>query len=347
MRFTKQIIFGLVFVVIIGLVGWGIYSAFLKPAPTCFDNTQNQGETGVDCGGPCVPCELKSLKPIQVDSGWPKAFYTTASSSGIIAEIYNSNPDWAAKSFDYQFNIKDQFGNILKTINGTSFVYGGELKYLIEPSVDIPVGQITSSDLSISNPQWVASTDYPKPDVEIQGVQTGKSDSVFVSGKVVNRSEIDFPHASVYALVYNKDGNFIAASKTIVDDVLKFSSKDFKVSFAKNLDIYQPLQITFTFTRTLQVGDSGNDVGILQSFLIEGGFLNRDPTNYYDDLTSQGVSKMQAAMGLPASGNFDQVTMQVLNSILTSTSTLDQITKLELENSVDPTQTKVFVEAQR
>jgi len=27
-----------------------------KPCPSCFDGIQNQGEEGVDCGGPCKPC---------------------------------------------------------------------------------------------------------------------------------------------------------------------------------------------------------------------------------------------------------------------------------------------------
>ncbi len=347
MRGIKQIIFGLIFLIVAVLILWGIYSLFLKPAPTCFDNVQNQGETGVDCGGPCVPCAIKSLKSIQVDSGWPKVFQTTASSSGVIAEVYNPNPDWAAKYFDYQFTIKDQFGNVLQTISGNSFIYGGELKYIIEPNVNVPVGQITSSDLSISNPQWVSASDYQKPDVEVQSVQTDKSNSVFVSGKVVNRSELNFNNVSVYAIVYNKNGDFLAASKTIVDNLAKFDSKDFKVYFAKGIDIYQPIEISFNFNRTMKVGDTGSDVGILQSFLAEGGFLNRDPTNYFDDLTSQGLSKMQSAMGLPSSGVFDNATMQALNSILNSTSTVDQITKLEINKSIDPTQTKVLVEAQR
>jgi hypothetical protein len=26
--------------------------------PTCFDGIQNQGETGIDCGGPCEPCKI-------------------------------------------------------------------------------------------------------------------------------------------------------------------------------------------------------------------------------------------------------------------------------------------------
>lgn len=30
-----------------------------KPFPDCFDNIQNQGEQGIDCGGPCVPCSGK------------------------------------------------------------------------------------------------------------------------------------------------------------------------------------------------------------------------------------------------------------------------------------------------
>ncbi len=30
-----------------------------KPFPDCFDMLQNQGEQGVDCGGPCIPCESK------------------------------------------------------------------------------------------------------------------------------------------------------------------------------------------------------------------------------------------------------------------------------------------------
>ena len=31
--------------------------AACPPVPTCSDNIQNQGETGVDCGGPCAACE--------------------------------------------------------------------------------------------------------------------------------------------------------------------------------------------------------------------------------------------------------------------------------------------------
>jgi len=44
------------------------------PCPSCFDNVQNQGETGIDCGGPCEPCAPTVEVPVvvkkQLDLGW-------------------------------------------------------------------------------------------------------------------------------------------------------------------------------------------------------------------------------------------------------------------------------------
>jgi hypothetical protein len=343
MRFTKQIIFGLVFIVAIGLIGWGIYGVFLKPAPSCTDNSQNQGETGVDCGGPCVPCEIKSLIPIKVNL--VQAFRTTDTTSGVAAEIYNPNPNWAAQSFDYQLDVKDQFGAIIKSLTGTSFIYGGELKYIIEPRIDVAVGKITSSDLVITNPQWVSVNNYQRPDVEVQNVSSGMADTFYVSGKVVNRSEIDFPEANVYAVVYNLESKFIAASKTIIDNVPKFSSKDFKISFAKDLNIYQPSATPYSFARTLKVGDSGDDVTQLQLFLAESGYLKRDPTGYFDDMTRQSMIALQTAGGLPVTGELDDLTRQVLNAGFSAG--IATSTPLQLETQIDQSKTKVFVEVKR
>ena len=38
---------------------------------TCFDGLQNQGEYGIDCGGPCAPCAIdKPFLTVTVDSTW-------------------------------------------------------------------------------------------------------------------------------------------------------------------------------------------------------------------------------------------------------------------------------------
>ena len=39
--------------------------------PTCSDGIQNQGETGIDCGGPCAPCPQETiLLASYFETGW-------------------------------------------------------------------------------------------------------------------------------------------------------------------------------------------------------------------------------------------------------------------------------------
>ncbi|HPW34337.1 MAG TPA: peptidoglycan-binding domain-containing protein [Candidatus Paceibacterota bacterium] len=345
MRLTKQFLYGLFFLIILGLIGWGVWAVFVKPTPSCFNNYQDEGELGVDCGGSCISCDVKNLQPIKVSSGWPKWFKATENSSGLIAEIYNPNSSWAARSFDYTFTIKDQFGSILDTITGTSFVYGGELKYIGEPRIELEYSKITSIEPSISNIDWVYGNDYQKPQVEAQEIHTVKTDVLSVNGKIINQSEISFSKSNVYALVFNKNGDFIAASKTIIDNLDKFSSKEFVVSFSKDIGLYSPSQGSFSFGRNLVVGDSGDDVRMLQSILMEGGYISRDPTGYYDEITKQGVLKLQEEFGIPSSGEVDDFTRQALNTALQAS--VPESTKLETAKAADPSRTKVFVEAKR
>ena len=40
------------------------------PAGNCYDGIQNQGETGIDCGGPCAPCFVRRPAPEPVGYAW-------------------------------------------------------------------------------------------------------------------------------------------------------------------------------------------------------------------------------------------------------------------------------------
>jgi hypothetical protein len=53
-----------------------------KPFPDCNDNIQNQGELGIDCGGPCAPCLAQVTARID---GVPW------SSQGQVTTIINNN----------------------------------------------------------------------------------------------------------------------------------------------------------------------------------------------------------------------------------------------------------------
>lgn len=90
-KFSKlSFAFILAFILAAGVV---IYSGCSKddnkPAATCSDGIQNQGETGVDCGGPCTACAtcsdgIQNQGETGVDCGGPCSPCATASLTATI-----------------------------------------------------------------------------------------------------------------------------------------------------------------------------------------------------------------------------------------------------------------------
>jgi hypothetical protein len=82
-----------------GLPGSATYvgdqAAYLYP--TCSDGIQNQGETGVDCGGPCAPCAtcsdgIQNQGETGVDCGGPCAPCATCSDVGRMCGLAGQLP---------------------------------------------------------------------------------------------------------------------------------------------------------------------------------------------------------------------------------------------------------------
>ncbi|HRH68009.1 MAG TPA: T9SS type A sorting domain-containing protein [Flavobacteriales bacterium] len=93
------------------------------PAPTCTDGIQNQGETGIDCGGPCAPCPCAgtnvtvsiTFDNYPEETSWTiKQGTTTVASGG----PYGSQPDGSTLNIPvclangcYDFTINDSYGD--------------------------------------------------------------------------------------------------------------------------------------------------------------------------------------------------------------------------------------------
>lgn len=66
--------------------------------PTCNDNIQNQGETGVDCGGPCAPCPtcddgIQNQGETGIDCGLPCSPCTLPDSTILLASYFETGLD--------------------------------------------------------------------------------------------------------------------------------------------------------------------------------------------------------------------------------------------------------------
>jgi len=130
-RLFKQLIIALIFLMILAGLGTGIFFA-LRPQPTCFDNKQNQGEEGVDCGGPCaLSCEVKTLSPLTLSKVYSFLYQNRID---LVAQIFNPNENWGVKSFKYKFILYGDFGQI-QEVGGSDFILPKESKLIVVPAI--------------------------------------------------------------------------------------------------------------------------------------------------------------------------------------------------------------------
>lgn len=101
--------------------------------PTCDDGIQNQGETGVDCGGPnCAPCPCNGTLvtvTINLDNYPEETSWTLTDAGGLVVAsggTYGSQPDGSTVSEDfclpdgcYDFQINDAYGDGICCSYGT------------------------------------------------------------------------------------------------------------------------------------------------------------------------------------------------------------------------------------
>lgn len=233
-RNAKQFAYGFLYVIVVGLILFWILAPKLTPAPSCFDNIRNQGETGVDCGGPCTPCYLKNAKPLSVQ-GTPQLFKAADLGKTFAAvNFLNSNPDLGLHSFFYSASFLDESGNPVGTVTGYSGILPGESKYVIveyDASSD-DIGKIAS--VAVQFPQgesWSQSSDFLVPNLSMASgpFLSTTTNAVQISGAIQNGSAFSVPSVDVVAFILDKYGNPVFTGHTVVDNMPSFSTSSFSV----------------------------------------------------------------------------------------------------------------------
>lgn len=242
-RTAKQILYGTLYLSILGAFVWGIYSITLKPAPSCFDNSQNGTETGVDCGGSCISCEVKNLQPLFVGApvllGDDRAY--TAS-----AELQNANQNFGARTFSYKVNFYDATGALLKSVDNKSFVYSGQIKNIMEPGVRILNGIPASVKIELdpASVEWAKPVDFFEPAYEIRDLAAAIDGSqVAVSGLVSNPNNFQFSKIIISAFVVDKLGVKMGASRTELYNVGQFRQENFKIFIPVRKDLIKDVDL--------------------------------------------------------------------------------------------------------
>lgn len=197
-----------------------VYFAGFYHAPSCFDNTQNQDEVGIDCGGSCSRlCTAAQIPPTVL---FTKALRNGVGRIDIIAEVENKNLTAAAKNVSYQVTLYSIDQSLVRRITGTLDLPPGARVPIFIPNAVVGSQSIANAFLEIasSSPQWFVVSNDPRsiPDVSNVSVR-GSAAAPRVEAIVSNPTTETLTNVTIIVLVHNISGDVIAASRTLVPHV--------------------------------------------------------------------------------------------------------------------------------
>ncbi len=219
-RLQKQLVIGLVFILILGGIGYGIYSG-LASKVSCIDGIQNGKEEGLDCGilacgKTCEP----AIMPIQIISS--QLFKTGQGDYDFVAQIYNPNTFYGASRVEYSV---DPFN-----YRGFTYVLPGQTKWLVLTALQSST-EVGELNLIINNAQW-EKLDMPDNTISFVlkrkdyfQVQKGSE----LDGVLYNDSNYDFDKIDVAVILFDDTGSIVGVNKTDIRTFVSKSERGFNV----------------------------------------------------------------------------------------------------------------------
>ena len=211
-RMRLMIIAGILAVVLV-LAG-GIAFAVIYKTPTCTDRTQNQGEAGVDCGGPCTYlCTAQVQSPNII---FVRSLSLRGGRTDVVASIQNPNTKAGAKHAPYTIELYGTDAVLIGRVTGTIDLPAGKTVPLFVRAA--AQGSTVDHAFISFNPSTISwsesSSVYVLPRVSDSTLAV--SDSPRVTTTLSNETYDPMLGVRAVAVVYDEMGTVIAASETVV-----------------------------------------------------------------------------------------------------------------------------------
>lgn len=228
-RTWKQLSFGSIYLLILLLIIGGIWFFYLKPAPSCTDNKQNQNEVGIDCGGSCVPCEVKNLNLVTEELVIIPASETQAT---LLAKVRNPSQNFTAE-FYYKFELDKLISNpSAQGLSGKKILAPGETKFIVAPGLTVDAGAVRNINLNITDLNWVDDRSTPlNISVNAETKFDENMAAIVITGILSNNSSVNLPRVNLTAILFDKAGDTLDASITRLEKVEAFSQRQFTIFF--------------------------------------------------------------------------------------------------------------------
>lgn len=230
-RAVKQLIYGSLYVVILVGIGWGVWAG-AKPAATCTDGRLNQGEAEVDCDGPCAPCAIRRLRPIEAGG---ETLFRVGDAATLLFEFRNPNATYGAARLSYTVNLMDAAGAPVRSFTRPTTLYPTEIRQVFEPELGVPFSAIARAAVAVdpASISWEPLASFPLPRTMIRSVSVEQDVSLrraIVTATLSNENPFPLRRAVVVAMVVGAFGTPLAASETLLLDLAPGEERAFRIA---------------------------------------------------------------------------------------------------------------------
>jgi len=223
----RQLLIIFSFIIILG-IGLGVYYFLLVRIPTgCTDKVQNEGELGIDCGGPCDKICSNEIIPLSVE--WKRVFKTNDGKYDAAALVVNKNNFLGIPAVGYMFSLKDSRGVFVTEKSGSIFINPNEKVLIFETGFSSGNRIVSKAEFEFDKEKdkqgWVRVKDTSeKPKLTVEDEAVTESDNPKISANIVNNSPYDIYDIAVPVIVYDEEDNAMAVSSTYIKVLPKDSS---------------------------------------------------------------------------------------------------------------------------
>lgn len=216
----KQLTFFLGFLAVVA-AGAGITAYFLL-RPTCLDNKQNQGEAGIDCGGPCATKCIGNPKEMNIL--WTRAMEISPNKYDLAALVNNPNTNLGASKVSYQFRAYDKENILIGSVDGQTFINPGDRFVVFSPNFEakkIP----NRAFLKFDTIKWKIVS-QPDQKLFVVGKNFTNQPMPILKAAISNTGIPAIQNIFVSVVLYDKEKNILGANSVRMDGIEGGETRD-------------------------------------------------------------------------------------------------------------------------
>lgn len=196
-----------------------IFFAFFNKKSTCFDRIQNQGEQGIDCGGPCsLLCKTYGNPVVLWGPRWEKVL--TSGTYSFLTYAQNPNIGVGALSVPYILKVYDVNNILLYQKNDFANIPPNNNFVIFEDNINLFDKVPARAELNFTGiPVWESMTSNEANITAVSKNLMNEDTAPKLMVTMRNSSLNPINNIESIAILYDQNDNAVAFSRTKIDSI--------------------------------------------------------------------------------------------------------------------------------